>query len=335
MKTIIAKTLLSALLLFIGISCEVDYDVGKLALSEPECIIVNGILTPEKEIEIHLYKLQILDSRYTGAGLEGAKIILKEGQKVLYDDICNDSILKIAFFPIENMTYSVEVSYDNLNTVKATTQIPPAIKCNAFIRSFGGYHNNIFELNSFEIPQTDSISMFVTAYAVIEKDGIEEEAQYRDLYINNAFVDRTNSVGGMPVFHEEVGSIYQDYFIRVKNKNLPLLDNLIFAPSAPYTYDLHNSYDTLVVHVPGVIEYTYSDPFSYQTKIKVKVITASIEYDQYCKSYYEQVEGAITGGDIAAVFQPKGVFSNVENGLGIFAGINEINHYFDLPKNEN
>ena len=161
MKTIIAKTLLSALLLFIGISCEVDYDVGKLALSEPECIIVNGILTPEKEIEIHLYKLQILDNRYTGAGLEGAKVTLWEGQRLLYDDICNDSVLKIAFFPIENMTYSVEVAYNNLKTVKASTRIPPAIKCKSYIRTGD---NNVYdpcylvELNTFEIPQTDSIS---------------------------------------------------------------------------------------------------------------------------------------------------------------------------------
>jgi hypothetical protein len=59
------KTLFCILLLYTGISCEVDYSLGKLALSEPECIIVNGILSPEEEIEIRLHKLQILDSRYT------------------------------------------------------------------------------------------------------------------------------------------------------------------------------------------------------------------------------------------------------------------------------
>jgi hypothetical protein len=120
------QTLLYILLLFTAVSCEVDYSLGKLALAEPECIIVNSILTPEKEIEIQLYRLQMNDSRYSCVGLEGAKVTVKEGQKVLYDDICNDSILNIAAYPTENMTYSVEVSYNDLKTVKASTRIPPA-----------------------------------------------------------------------------------------------------------------------------------------------------------------------------------------------------------------
>jgi hypothetical protein len=72
-------------------------------------------------------------------------------------------------------------------------------------------------------------------------------------------------------------------------------------------------------------------PHLFQTKMKVNVITASIEYDQYCKSFYEQHNASIMNGDLASVFQPKNVYSNVENGLGIFAGINETNYLLDLP----
>ena len=328
------QTILYILLLYIAVSCEVDYSLSKLALSEPECIIVNGILSPEEEIEIRLHKLQILDSRYTTAGLVGAKVILKEGQNVLYDDICNDSVLRIAFFPTENMTYSVEVAYNNLQTIKASTRIPPAIKCNSYIRASGNNDYNpchLIELNDFEIPQTDSISMFVASCAVFEKDNMEEEAPYIDLYTKNALVDKTNSVAGMPIYHEEVGSIYNENYIRIKNKNLPYLDELVFAPSAIYTYNLKNSYDTLIV-VNEYHSYEGNMPHEFQTKINVKVIAASIEYDQYCKSYYEQHNASIMNGDLASVFQPKNVYSNVENGLGIFAGRNVTNYPLVLPK---
>ena len=328
------KTFLCVLLLYAGVSCEVDYSFGKLALSEPECIIVNGILTPEEEIEIQLHKLQMLDNRYTCTGLEGAKVILKEGQKILYDDICNDSILRIAFFPIENMTYSVEVAYNNLKTIKASTHIPPVIKCNAYIRSSGNNVYNpdyIVELNTFEIPKADSISMFIASYAVLERYHMEEEAPYNEMYTKSAFIDKSNSVGGMPIRHEEVGSIYNDYYLRVKNKNLPHLDNLVFSPTMANTYNLKNSYDSLIV-VDEYFSYESNDPLRFQTKINVKVITASIAYDRYCTSFYEQHNSTIMNGDFASVFQPKNVYSNVENGLGIFAGINVSNYSLVLQK---
>jgi hypothetical protein len=331
-----AKAFLCILLLYAGVSCDVDYSLGKLALSEPECIIVNGILTPGKEIEIQLYKLQISDNHYTSTGLEGAKVILKEGQRVLYDDICNDSILQIALFPVENMTYSVEVAYNNMKTIKASTRIPPAITCKAYVRAG---NNNIYnpcylvELNTFKMPQADSISLFVASYAVFEKDNMEDEAPYNEMYTKSAFVDKSNSVGGMPIQHEEVGSIYNDYYLRVKNKNLPHLESLVFLPTMVNTYNLKNSYDTLIV-INEYFSYVDDRVWEYQTKINVQVITASLEYDQYCKSFYEQHNSSIMNGDFASVFQPKNVYSNVENGLGIFAGMNATIYPLVLPKKE-
>ena len=323
------------LLLLAGNSCEVDYKVGDLQMNEPECIILNCILNPEKQIEMQLHKLQIEGKRYTYTGLEGAKIILKEGQTVLYDDICRDSILNMACFPKENMNYSVEVSFGNLKTVKATTKIPPAIHCESSMRTCDCYFDSyLIGLHAFEIPQTDSISMFVTTHAIYEKDEIVEEAQYAEMYTKNAFVDKTNCIAGMPLQHEEVGSIYHDDFLRVKNKNLPHLDDLVYSPTYADTYYLQNSYviDTTIFF--GDIVFIHSDPRHFQTKIKVKIITASIEYDQFSKSYYEQKNESIFNRDLSSIFQPRKVYSNIENGLGIFAGMNETHHFFDLPKND-
>ncbi|WP_303228496.1 DUF4249 family protein, partial [Parabacteroides goldsteinii] len=73
----------------------------------------------------------------------------------------------------------------------------------------------------------------------------------------------------------------------------------------------------------------YSEPH----KIEVKVISAAPEYDQYCKTYYQQLSKIIYSNDISAItYQPIQVYSNIENGLGIFAGMNETSHYIQLLK---
>jgi hypothetical protein len=173
--------------------------------------------------------------------------------------------------------------------------------------------------------------MWVTTYGVFEKDEIEEDAQYIYLYTKNVFVDKVNSTNGF-IENEEVGSIYYENFLRVKNKNLPLLDDLVFSPASCQTGYLQNSYDTLMVW--GGNEYLNSNPWPYQTKIKVKIIAASPEFDQFYKSLYEQKSGSLlSNGDIASAFEPKKVYSNIENGLGIFAGMNETNNLIDLQVN--
>ncbi len=93
---------------------------------------------------------------------------------------------------------------------------------------------------------------------------------------------------------------------------MPFLDELVFTPN--YVGDGHPQRNLL------------------QTGIKVKVMTASPEYDQFCKSLYEQKSMIVYEGDISSIFfQPKTVYSNIENGLGIFAGVSEMNYVFDLP----
>jgi hypothetical protein len=143
----------------------------------------------------------------------------------------------------------------------------------------------------------------------------------------------------MPLWHKEVGSIYHDYYLRIKNGNLPFLDNIVFSPDWVNTDHLSDAFDTIIVW-PGWYpdgsdrESTRRDPWPFHTKTKVRIITASPEYDQFHKSYYEQENETLTSGDLGVVFQPNRVFSNIENGLGIFAGMNETHILFDVPKKD-
>lgn len=295
-------------------SCSVDYDFDIPKSNEPERIIVNGLLNPSEHIQIRLYRLQ----NEGCTGLKDARVILKEEEDVLYDGICYDSLFSMTYFPKANAAYAIEVSCDGLETVKAQTRVPAPIRCNVRFITFGesgGYFRydseDKVELNSFEIPPAGDVCLWITAYRVLRDN---EEEQYNELYTKNALVDKANSVVGMGVRNEAVGSIYHNGFIRVKNKNLPFLDELVFTPAYAYVLD----------KMP-----LSSSP---QTKIKIKLITASPEYDRFGKSLYEQKSMIVYDEDPSSVFfQPRTVYSNIENGTGIFAGINDADVLFDIP----
>lgn len=294
-------------------SCSVNYEFDDLTANKPECIIVNGILTPTTHIHVRLHKLQKKDNQYSYTGLEGAKITFKEDLEVLYDEVCADSVFTLNHFPKAGAVYSIEVTYDGLKTVSAQTKVPSAIKCKChFIED--PETCSIFRLSDFEIPGTENSCMWITSYEIYKDD---TELQYNDLYTKHALVDKINSQYGMGYMGcEAVGTVYHNGFLRVRNKNLPLLDELIFQPA----------------YIPDTI--TIPDSLSsYPEKaeiIKVKIITASPEYDQFSKSLYEQKYMIVYDEDITSIFfQPQWVYTNIENGLGIFAGMNEQNELYD------
>ena len=304
-------TILTCVLSFLFNSCAVDYDMDQSSINEAERLVINSFLSPFKPIRVDLYKLQKDQNKYSCIGVVGAHIILKENETTLYDDIYSESIFTLNYFPVAGATYSIEVSYEDLASAKATTNIPKAIRCTGEF-SYGKYwdiSSFLIKLNDFIVPPNNRASLWITAYQELE-DG--ETVQYNEIYVNNVFIDKTNSCGGMDAVNDSVGSIYYESFLRIKNTNIHKMDELIFTPVKAYYFGEDYLFD--------------------QEKIKVKLITAGPEYDQYCKNLYEQKNRIIHEEDISSVFyQPSPVYCNIENGLGLFAGMNEIDYYFDYP----
>ena len=95
-------------------------------------------------------------------------------------------------------------------------------------------------------------------------------------------------------------------FIRIKKTNVPLLDELQFVPS-------------------------YEQKVSEKmTGIEIDIINASNEYDQYCRTYYQALSIPSSGDLSGMFFQPSTVYSNVNNGLGIFAGRSVTKYLFSI-----
>ena len=99
--------------------------------------------------------------------------------------------------------------------------------------------------------------------------------------------------------------MYHEGYLRVKSNYVQHLTDIVFTPS--YVIYLNDE---------GL-----SSP---QNRIRVELIAASPEFDKYNKSLYEQKSMIVYDEDISSIFyQPKNVYSNIENGNGIFAGFSK------------
>lgn len=300
---------------FLFYACSSDYDIGKSSIMEHDRLVVNSILNPSDSIRIYFHTTFKTDSGYSYRDAKDVEIVLKENETVLFNGICPDAVLALAHYPKAGASYTIEASLPGYDRIQAETRVPTPIHCLAEMTLLGDEYyypsDPLIRLTSFDYAADEQVGLWVTSYAFFEEG---YALQYNDLYVNNLLVDKINREVGMPIKNEYVGSIYYNAFLRVKNSSLPNLDEILFTP----TNARHEG------------EY---DPFSEIQQIQVKLVAASKEYDQYCRSLYEQKAMMVYDDDISAiVFQPIRVYSNIENGLGIFAGMNETEYQFDYPE---
>ena len=156
-------------------------------------------------------------------------------------------------------------------------------------------------------------------YSVLNGDSLVKSYE---LFASNVLLDVINRSNASQLKDEDVGSSYYEDYMRIKNRNIPYLDNLIFITKMHgdgYGYmDENREWIWIPVDVTNYI---------------VKLITAGPEFDMFHRTFYEQTL-YITYDDFVAsmLYQPIQVYSNINGGLGIFAGMNETNYYFDVPE---
>ncbi|MDR1524562.1 MAG: DUF4249 domain-containing protein [Tannerella sp.] len=299
------------LLLSLCASCVVNYDVDTSKITERNCLVVNSILNPSHPLTVRFHTVDRQDGgAYSCRAAAGVRVRLTAGGNVLYDDVCPDTILRLDIRPAANTLYRLEARKEGYGDVWAETAVPEAVTCRARVRKTTGgsrAETAIAYLSDFaNFGREHQSALYISAYdqlavtewdpetgQVIVLDSIWTEVS--DLYSRNFFIDILNRIGGMPLLHEEVGSLYFENFMRIRAENIRHLDTLAFAEA-------------------GRI---------------IRIITAGTAYDSYVRTAYEQsfYHTMMAGGstDINAMFyQPTPIYSNINGGLGIFAGINGI-----------
>jgi hypothetical protein len=269
----------------------------------PDKIVINGFLNTEEDVNILFGVVNRMEDGYVYRPVNGVRIKFTENGNVLYDGICEDTVLTVDYRPKEKSRYRVETSLDGYESVSAETTVPEAITCKLKYKlKNSGYHypNLICGLYDFSnYGKEGQSAIYISYYVPEEGDTLKE---INSLYSNDLLIDNLNRVGGMPILDEEVGSLYFENFMRIKKTNIPLIDTLVFAP-----------------------EYGHGGEM-------VRILTASDEYDLYTRTFYEQTANIAYNDFSDAFVRHVKAYSNVSGGLGIFAGYST--NYYYIEKDE-
>ena len=292
------KYIVCVLLLLGLVSCTVDYNPDEVLSTTQNQLIVNSYLSPQHKIEIRFYATSITNKVYSYTSESNITISLKENDSVLYNGICADSIFTLDYYPKAGHNYSISASANGLSSISAETNIPDSIVCS--VKYDSTY--SIINLQHFKLT-TGTNSIWLTANYM---DGDIVSDGFYEYITNSSLADNVNKANDTFSGNEMLGSSYCDGFIRVKAANVQQLDSLLFTDMKPFMTNFTNG------------------KFS---AIRVHLITASNEYDQYNRTYYQQVSIPAEDDINAMIYQPVHVYCNVKNGLGIFAGLNETYYY--------
>ena len=132
--------------------------------------------------------------------------------------------------------------------------------------------------------------------------------------MENAFCDQINALIGDDMDVSLRGSeTYHNHFIRIPYKNI--------AHTLPLTFSIEAHIDKFTQTQVGEDEYGYPIWETEDipvTNVNLLIITPSDEYDKYHKTSYLHIYGY--SSDIPIFDEPTSVYSNIDNGIGIFAG---------------
>lgn len=304
---------------FLITGCEYDYNVG---LDYKPQIVINSIINPDSTIKVNLFWSKELGSKEDYKRVVDFSARIYENDSIVFEaEDLKDSI-KTTYYPKEGKGYRLEVNVPEYGIVKAKTSIPMAptaeIKYNGMTPATWGEDYRHFEINKIS-SETKVRAIIARALGFYDNGTVKIS---HSLYVNNPFCDQFNVW-----FDNEEGTTSHSGSIRIPYKNLELASPLIFYINNFSTYSDKFYKGTDEWGFP-IYEYDTHTPIS----IAVEMIAPSDEYDKYYKSTDLQWVYGDVGIPIFNVIIPA--HSNIENGLGIFAGYSYNTFKVEIEQDE-
>jgi len=260
--------------------------------------VVNCVLTNNDVQYLSLTQSVSLDGSYVFKEIKDATIILFEQadsvgifERKGYDD------WQIKFHPKPDKLYKLEVHLSNKSILTASTKMPSDNQIKSNIEG------NIFPTKYFtQLSANNPCWIFVFASDEIFADTIAPSTRIlrSQLGTDHALVDNFNRDGNLLDFLPEGTTPAYNYYIRIN---------------------------------PSETNTEAGWPFCIQTSFGLNSMvffrTASIEYDKYLKTSLEKMDIYTDEDDPARWFDESSIYSNINNGLGIFAAYSDVYFYYN------
>jgi len=247
---------------------------------------------------------------------------IEEDGVLLVSGTTTNGALSSQVYPLVGKRYRLTVTVEGQAELRATTSIPPPadIVYSAREKSKVSTDNIIYAAPFMYVAaDVSSITLPIEAPAVWISGHMKFDDGYvdpgvSDLYANSPYLDQFNiAKDAMDVLLRESNTVFERGFIRIQRPALTLALPFTFSMWAVLHYSEYEYDDD------GIQKY-FELKESYAEQFIVRLIAPSEEYDQYKRSAIKQ---ELAQG-IASPFAHDAVrvFSNIDNGVGIFAGYN-------------
>lgn len=308
-------------------SCEYDYypDLGEYTPS----VVVNSFITPDSTITVSLLWSKEIGVAGDYIPVKGFSAKIYENEALIFEGSgLNDSI-KTAYYPLTGARYRLEVSVPDYGVVRAETSIPK--RPSALLKDMGVVGNpqgngsyRHFLLNG--ITANDKTrSIMVRAMGFYENNTIKKSDYY---YATNSYCDQFNAVADAFDSAIKGSSMGHSGYIRIPFSNT---ENVV-----PLNFSIENFRskidERVYIGLDDLGFPIYETLYHLLTHINIEVIAPSDEYDKYRKSAYQQGALGNISPPIFNIIVP--VASNIENGVGIFAGYSSYIYKIELQHDE-
>ena len=294
-------------------SCEYDYDIGlDEFIPQP---VLNSIINTDSTIKASLYWSQHTSETLKYRMIEAFTAKIYEDNSLITETNGVDGQLLTRIHPKEGSQYRIEVTVPNYGVISAETSIPHAPQINIkYVKVLG---NPLVYYNSYYHFSIDEIALQNTTRSVMIRSlGLYADSTYSmasDIYANNSFCDQFNAENEGYDAAIKGSSIGYEYYMRIPYKNIEQSTPLNFSVSG---YESRHEEILIGTDDFGFPIYEYKE--YPPTDILIEVIAPSDAYDRYYKSAYQQIQLGNVDPPIFSNIYP--IHSNIENGIGLFAG---------------
>ncbi len=303
-------------------SCSFEYELDNVNDFKPK-IIVNSLISPENAIDFNLgWSKHYAMTEYPDTVIKGNYTIIEDGIVVCDGIIENKGYVGTSYIPKSGSTYQLSLNIDGYGLVSATTYIPHAGNATG---NYDGINflldDNLSSIYHFSINKVSYAESLKSVWFRIQggyssntnDNYIYPIGFYEYIYSDNKYIDDFNS--------ENAINGFDDQYIE-KYRYATCYQSLFRLPF----YQINNS---LPIHMsyrmPNSIRSNFP-PFDdiLLKQVRIKVMYPSDEYDNYKKNFTQQIN-SIYNPEFPFFSDEVHIFSNINNGLGIFAGYNVCN----------
>lgn len=264
-------------------------------------VVINSIINPDSTWNVNLsYSKSIfVDADFQFINHASVKVTsLNTGQSFFLKNTSNGNYTR-ALNPTEGHSYEMEVTTVDGEIVTGRTYLPSVIKV------------DVMKKDALDADGKETIEIDIEI-----EDNPEEENFYVWEVVENIYEVNTEDPGAenhiaatLPLEFEVEDS---------KKENLKSLNSLLFLSDSEFDGTVYTTKLTLGNEIITKNGYENTNPNpSVNPRFNLRIMAVSKDMFQYMRSYelYKQTDIKVT-----SLAQPVDIYSNIENGLGIFGG---------------